>query len=56
MDFETFTTVGPSDTEETNGGECVDKLTFSVSTGQSIPELCGDLTGQHSKSMISYQQ
>eukprot|EP00093_Oithona_nana_P006559 06559.XXX_116884_118935_1 [CDS] Oithona nana genome sequencing. len=47
LDFETFTTVGPSTTLETGGGECVDKLTFTVTSGQQIPELCGTLTGQH---------
>ena len=49
LDFETFTTLGPADTVETDGGLCVDKLTFTVTSGQQIPELCGTLTGQHSK-------
>lgn len=30
LDFESFTTVGPTDTEEKKGGECVDKLSFTV--------------------------
>merc|ERR1719323_5644 len=50
LDFETFTTVGPSDTTEAKGtGEyaCTDTMTVTTSSGQSIPTLCGDLTGQH---------
>ena len=52
LDFETFTTVGPSDTTEAKGtGEyaCTDTMTVTTSSGQSIPTLCGDLTGQHSQ-------
>ena len=49
LDFETFTTLGPADTQETSGGKCVDTLTITVTTGQQIPVVCGTLTGQHSK-------
>ncbi len=48
LDFETFQTEGPADTDETpSGGACTDMLTLTVSTGQQIPTLCGQLTGQH---------
>ena len=30
LDFESFTTVGPTDTVETNGGECTDTFTVTV--------------------------
>ena len=49
LDFETFSSVAPTDTTEASGYACNDMLTFSVSSGQTIPTLCGDLTGQHSK-------
>ena len=69
MDFDTFTTNGPSDTSETGGGACQDILTTTTvntlpfllldlffkhiqlnlqNTGQSIPEICGENSGQHS--------
>jgi len=47
LDFETFTTVGPTDTEEMAGYTCTDMMTVTTSSGQSVPTLCGDLTGQH---------
>ena len=56
MDFETFTNVGLSATDEGGAGSaasptCTD--TFTVSTGTSgtnnYPVICGDNTGQHSK-------
>ena len=53
LDFETFQTLGPSDTIETTGGACADTLTITVSSGQTIPQLCGLLTGQHSILIIS---
>ena len=41
LDFETFTTVGPSTTLETGGGECVDKLTFTVNIAyHRLSETC----------------
>ena len=56
LDFETFTNVGLSTTDEGGAGSaasptCTD--TFTVSTGTSgtnnYPVICGDNTGQHSK-------
>jgi len=47
LDFESFTTLGPADTSETNGGKCQDTLTTTVSTGQAIPVICGANAGQH---------
>ena len=56
LDFETFTNVGLSATDEGGAGSaasptCTD--TFTVSTGTSgtnnYPVICGDNTGQHSK-------
>ena len=32
LDFDTFTTNGPVDTSETNGGQCQDSLTISTVT------------------------
>ena len=56
LDFETFNTVAPTDTiEETTGPAayaCNDPMTITTTSGQSIPELCGDLTGQHSMNFI----
>ena len=49
MDFERFTTNGPAATDETDGGLCQDMLTTTVNTGQAIPEICGENSGQHSK-------
>ena len=49
LDFERFTTNGPADTAETSGGLCQDILTTTVNTGQVIPEICGENSGQHSK-------
>ena len=49
MDFERFTTNGPAATDETDGGLCQDMLTVTVNTGQAIPEICGENSGQHSK-------
>lgn len=47
LDFDTFTTNGPASTEEVNGGECQDSLTISTNTGQSVPVICGENSGQH---------
>ena len=49
LDFERFTTNGPAPTDETSGGLCQDILTTTVNTGQVIPEICGENSGQHSK-------
>ena len=49
LDFERFTTNGPAATDETSGGLCQDILTTTVNTGQVIPEICGENSGQHSK-------
>merc|ERR1712004_172028 len=47
LDFETFTTLGPTESDEATGGVCIDMLTITVTSGQSIPVVCGTLTGQH---------
>ena len=71
MDFESFTLQGTGNTEELNGGVCLDSFTVSVciclelflyvfltivifqsNTGQQIPTICGQNTGQHSKYSI----
>ena len=50
LDFETFTTQGPAATEETAGDLCVDTFTVTASVStSSVPIICGDNTGQHSK-------
>ena len=49
LDFERFTTNGPAATDETSGGLCQDMLTTTVNTGQAIPEICGENSGQHSE-------
>ena len=49
LDFETFTTQGPADTEEISGGVCVDSLVVSGTSGLSSPVICGMNTGQHGK-------
>ena len=49
LDFERFTTNGPAATDETDGGLCQDMLTTTVNTGQAIPEICGENSGQHSE-------
>ena len=55
LDFERFTTNGPADTAETSGGLCQDILTTTVNTGQVIPEICGENSGQHSKLNIMFK-
>ena len=51
LDFESFTTQGPSATTETNGGECTDSFVGSVTpASKSTPVICGKNTGQHSES------
>ena len=72
LDFERFTTNGPSLTTEANGGLCQDMLTITTvswptknvskyilwlwksfqNTGQVIPEICGENSGQHGKGYI----
>ncbi|XP_059097393.1 uncharacterized protein LOC131891762 [Tigriopus californicus] len=55
LDFETFTITGTGNTVEidTNvtpalkGGVCKDTFTVSVNTGDKIPTICGQNTGQH---------
>lgn len=48
LDFETFTLVGPTATDETNaGGACVDTFKITNPTKQIIPTICGKNTGQH---------
>lgn len=48
LDFETFTTAGPTLTTEIDGGGCVDKLAITLpGTGLTVPEICGKNTGQH---------
>ena len=57
LDFETFNTVAPTDTTEGDVATpksyaCNDPMTITTTSGQSIPDLCGDLTGQHSMNFI----
>ena len=40
LDFESFTTAGPSSTSETNGGECTDSLVVTVSQCFFTTFLC----------------
>lgn len=47
LDFEQFTTLGPADTVETTGGACIDTFTVTVNSGQTVPPICGTMTGQH---------
>lgn len=47
LDFETFQNLGPALTTEVSGGLCVDTFKVTVNSGQTVPELCGQLTGQH---------
>nr|XP_040574106.1 uncharacterized protein LOC121123088 [Lepeophtheirus salmonis] len=47
LDFEMFSTSGPSATSEAAGGACVDMLTVTVPTGQMVPVICGTNNGQH---------
>lgn len=52
LDFETFQIMGPVDTLEADangGGACVDSFAVTVNSGQTVPNLCGLLTGEHSK-------
>merc|ERR1712241_1599512 len=47
LDFETFTTAGPTSTAEVNGGACTDSLVVSGTSGLSSPVICGTNAGQH---------
>jgi len=47
LDFETFTTAGPTATGEEDGGLCVDSLVVSGTSGLTSPVICGMNTGQH---------
>ena len=50
LDFETFTTKGPADTIETNGGACQDSFVVrGTGSGLASPVICGSNAGQHSK-------
>ena len=51
LDFETFTTAGPSSTAETNGGECTDSFVVTGTSGLTSPTICGKNSGQHSKAL-----
>ena len=53
LDFETFTTAGPSATDETTGGVCTDSFVATGTSGYSTPVICGKNTGQHSKFLKS---
>ena len=54
LDFESFTTVGPADTQELLGGVCMDTFTATGSSGQTTPVICGMNKGQHSKDQFIY--
>eukprot|EP00094_Tigriopus_californicus_P003564 TCALIF_03427-PB protein Name:"Protein of unknown function" AED:0.12 eAED:0.12 QI:15/1/0.9/1/0.11/0.4/10/0/376 len=45
LDFQTFTILGPMDTLETNGGQCVDTFTATTKTGTTT--ICGENSGEH---------
>jgi len=48
LDFETFTTLGPADTVETNGGACQDSFVVrGTGSGLTTPVICGSNAGQH---------
>ncbi|XP_059097778.1 uncharacterized protein LOC131892061 [Tigriopus californicus] len=55
LDFETFSIQGTGNTEEIDtdvmpldpGGVCLDTFSVQVNTGQNIPTICGQNTGQH---------
>lgn len=55
LDFESFTLQGTGNTEEadtnltpmTFGGLCLDTFQVTTATGQNIPTICGENTGQH---------
>ena len=49
LDFDSFTTMGPSSTEETSGGACTDSFVVTGTSGLTSPTICGKNTGQHSK-------
>ena len=44
LDFESFTTQGPTSTAELLGGACVDSFTATGSSGQTSPVICGITT------------
>jgi len=46
LDFETFTTQGPTLTTEANGGQCLDQLAITTSTSQNVPIICGSNAGE----------
>lgn len=47
LDFETFTTLGPANSEEVGGGVCRDTFKVVTQTKQQIPTICGFNSGQH---------
>ena len=49
LDFNTFSIRGPTDTEETGGGACVDSFQVVGTSGITTPIICGMNTGQHSE-------
>ena len=49
LDFDSFTTMGPSATTEDTGGACTDSFVVTGTSGLTSPTICGKNTGQHSK-------
>ena len=49
LDFETFTTAGPTATTEVNGGACTDSFVVTGTSGLSSPVICGSNSGQHGR-------
>ncbi|XP_059098986.1 uncharacterized protein LOC131893072 isoform X2 [Tigriopus californicus] len=51
LDFESFSLLGTGNTEEfldpNPGGQCRDMFTVSSNTGNTLPTICGQNTGQH---------
>lgn len=47
LDFESFTTLGPTSSLEATGGACVDTFTTVLSSSFAVPVICGKNTGQH---------
>ena len=47
LDFDNF------DITETTAGVCTDSFTIAGQSGQNPLDLCGTLTGQHSKLLFS---
>eukprot|EP00095_Tigriopus_kingsejongensis_P003142 maker-scaffold662_size116868-snap-gene-0.12 protein:Tk03142 transcript:maker-scaffold662_size116868-snap-gene-0.12-mRNA-1 annotation:"hypothetical protein DAPPUDRAFT_311633" len=48
LDFECFTTLGVSQSDEVdNGGDCTDQFTVGATSNENLPVICGQNTGQH---------